>query len=263
VREWTVMGASVALFVTLAACQAREPQPPAVTAPPAPETKAPGAATVTFATADGWDLAATYWPGAGAAPRPAAILLHMLPADRHSYDELGPLLATAGGFDVVALDSRGHGESLKHAGKTERYTSFDAAAYNASVGDVAAAKTWLSQKGADVKRLVLVGASIGANFALIYAAGDADVKGVVLLSPGLDYHGVKTEDAMKKYGARPAYLIASGEDADAAACIERLHQLAPGADFKMYEGAGHGTNMFGPEPDLPQLLVTWLAARVK
>lgn len=245
----------------LGACQAREPQPPKSTLPPPAEKGPLPAEVVRFATADGWELAATLWP-APAAGRPAAILLHMLPADRHSYNDFGPALALAG-FNVLALDSRGHGDSRKHDGGTEDYTSFDARAYNDSVKDIAAAKAFLQDKGADVSRVVLVGASIGANFALIHAAGDADVKGVVLLSPGLDYHGVKTEEAMKAFGDRPCYLVASDEDAPSAECITALKVLNPKADYKMFRNAGHGTNILGAEPKFKDELVDWMGERIK
>jgi len=261
-RNLVFLTPTLICVLAFAACQAREPQPAKSTLPPPADEKGPASPeAVRFATDDGWELGATFWP-APVAGKPAAILLHMLPADRHSYDDFGPKLALAG-FNVLAVDSRGHGESLKHGGGTEEYSSFDAAAFNDSVKDVAAAKTFLQGKRADVSRLVIVGASIGANFALLHAAADADVKGVVLLSPGLDYHGVKTEDAMKAYAGRPCYLVASDEDSPSAACIGKLKEIAPAADFRMFHNAGHGTNIFGAEPKLEGELVEWLRARVK
>jgi len=224
-------------------------------------TGVPGAAEkVTFDTADGWTLTATYWfAGPG---KPAAVLLHMLPADRHSYDELGPKLAGAG-FNTLALDSRGHGESRTYRGATKDFHDFTTAEYISSVEDITAAKGWLAARGADKTRLVLVGASIGANFALIYGARDPDVRGVVLLSPGLDYHGVKTEDAMAGYRPRPAYVVAAEDDADSAACVRRLREIHAGAETVIWERAGHGTNIFRAQPKLQDEIVAWLAATVK
>jgi len=258
--KYVAVASSLVLLAILGSgCQAKQPAATPA-APPAPPEGLAKPETVHFRTADGWDVAATYWSaGAG---RPAAILLHMLPADRHSYDDLGSALAAAG-FNVLALDSRGHGESLDHNGAPSRYTEFDDAAYASSVGDIAAAKDFLAGKDCDVARLVLVGASIGANLALDYAVGDAAVKGVVLLSPGLDYHGVKTEAAMSAYGTRPVYLAASDEDGYAAESVTKLRALAPGADYKMFTDAGHGTNIFVAEPAFRDTVVAWLAARVK
>jgi pimeloyl-ACP methyl ester carboxylesterase len=249
--------------VAFAGCQAKEREgPPATDATTAlaREEGAPKPATVTFTTSDGWEIYATYWDaGEG---KPAAILLHMLIADRRSYDDFGAKLAAAG-LNVLAPDSRGHGDSLKKNGKTRRYTEFDDEEHKSSVKDVAAAKDSLAQKGADTSKLVVVGASIGANFALNYGADDADVRAVVLLSPGLEYHGVETVAAMAEYGDRPAYLVASEEDGYSADSIGKLDEIAPGAEFKMFEGAGHGTKIFRAEPAFEDTLVDWLAAQVK
>lgn len=256
-------GVALTTAVVFAGCQAKQRE-----GPPAAETTTalgreegiPKPTTVTFTTSDGWEIYATY-RGVGEG-KPAAILLHMLIADRRSYDDFGAKLAAAG-FNVLAPDSRGHGDSVKHTGKTERYGGFDEETQKSSVIDVAAAKDFLAQKGADTSKLVLVGASIGANFALNYGADDADVRAVVLLSPGLKYHGVETVAAMAKYGDRPAYLVASEEDEYSADSIGKLHEIAPSAEFKMFEDAGHGTNIFRAEPAFEDTLVTWLAAQVK
>lgn len=251
---------TAAAFLT--ACQAKE-RGPASTAEAgvgtAERTAAPPA-TVTFTTSDGWKIYASYWEaGEG---KPAAILLHILTSDRHSYDAFGAKLAAAG-FNVLALDSRGHGDSIKQNGETKRYTEFDDAAYKSSLLDVAAAKDFLAEKGANTSKLVIVGASIGANFALDYAAGDADVCAVALLSPGLNYHGVETAAAMAKYRGRPAYLVASEEDKYSADSVGKLHEIDAGAVLKIFEAAGHGTKIFAAEPSFEDELVTWLGAQVK
>jgi alpha-beta hydrolase superfamily lysophospholipase len=257
IKSFAILTCSVVLF---AACQAKE-QPPTAEAPaPAAGENAPAPTTVSFDTSDGWKIFASYWDaGAG---KPAAILLHMLIADRHSYDEFGSKLAAAG-FNVLALDSRGHGDSTKHNGETRRHSEFDDEEYGSSLLDVAAAKDFLNGKGADTSKLVIVGASIGANFALDYGADDADVRAVVLLSPGLDYHGVETAAAMAKYRGRPAYLVASEEDKYSADSVGKLHEIAADAVLEIFTDAGHGTRIFAAEPSLEGKLVEWLTAQVK
>jgi alpha-beta hydrolase superfamily lysophospholipase len=251
---------TAAAFLT--ACQAKErgAAPTAEAGAETAERTAPSPTTVTFTTSDGWKIYASYWEaGEG---NPAAILLHMLIADRGSYDEFGAKLAEAG-FNVLALDSRGHGDSTQQNGETKRYADFDDAAHKSSLLDIAAAKDFLAQKGAETSKLVIVGASIGANFALNYGADDADVSAVVLLSPGLSYHGVDTAAAMAKYRGRPAYLVASAEDKYSADSVGKLHEIDAGAELKIFEDAGHGTKIFAAEPPFEDELVTWLASRVK
>ena len=60
--------------------------------------------------------------------------------------------------------------------------------------------------------LGIAGASIGANLAVLDAADDPGVLSIALLSPGIDYKGLRTDAAMKKFGARPALLVGSTKD---------------------------------------------------
>ena len=108
--------------------------------------------------------------------------------------------------------------------------------------------------------MALVGASIGANMALIAGANEKGVRTVVLLSPGLDYAGVTTEAAMEAYGDRPVLIAASQEDTYSADSSRKLEKIAIG-DVKlvMHQDAGHGTFMLQAEPDLTQKIVDWLA----
>ncbi|UCH79455.1 MAG: alpha/beta fold hydrolase [Candidatus Coatesbacteria bacterium] len=246
-----------------AACRAPEKEEPATTETAAgagAENEGPPAEEVSFPTADGWEIHATYWEAGEGLP--AVVLLHMLPADRTSYAAFGAQLAAAG-FNVLALDSRGHGESLNHRGETRRYQDFSDDDHRSSVADVAAAKEFLASRGAEAAKLGLVGASIGANFALNYAAGDGDVRAVVLLSPGLDYHGVTTAEALMAYGERPVYLVASEADSYAAESVGKLHEMAGHADFQLFTNAGHGTQIFDAEPAFRDTLVAWLGDHVK
>jgi hypothetical protein len=83
---------------------------------------------------------------------------------------------------------------------------------------------------------------------------------VVLLSPGLDYFGVTTEDALAVWGKRPLLIVASEEDSYAANSSRTLAEQAPGeVVLQMYQSAGHGTNMFNAEPELTMQIVEWLA----
>jgi dienelactone hydrolase len=217
-----------------------------------------GPEEVTFTTSDGWEIHGSYY-SCQAVGLPAVICVHMLRHDRTTYESLADMLVGSG-LDVLTIDSRGHGESVIHDGEEERFTSFDDAAYNSSVEDIAAAKAFLAEKGADTSRLGIIGASIGANYALIYGAGDPDVKGVVLLSPGLEYHGVETEPAIEEYAGRPIIIAVSSEDRYSAESCETLADLGgDAAELKTFDGAGHGPDMFDAEPDFESEVAGWFA----
>lgn len=238
-------------------------QPPSPTAVPAPAERGPEVATpvplptavveqpesdvqtVHLQTADGVTIVGTYYvPPVEKAP--GVILLHMVARSRKDWDPLARRLREAG-YAVLAIDLRGHGES----GGTQ--------AWGRMPQDVVAAQVFLSrQPKVDKGRIGIVGASIGANLALDYAASHGVVRTVVLLSPGLDYRGIKTERSMQEYD-RPVLIVASEEDQYATESSRKLDSLARGKhQLQLYKGAGHGTQMLEREPSLSELILSWL-----
>jgi dienelactone hydrolase len=188
-----------------------------------------------------------YLPADTATPRPVVLLLHMLWGDKSSWDDFARQLAEAG-FVVIAVDMRGHGET---GGEID---------WEKAAADMHLIWEYLeSREGIDEERRAVIGASIGANMALITGAAEQSVNTAVLLSPGLNYAGVTTREALENYGQRPLLIVASEKDAYAADSSRKLEQLALGeAELIMYQGAGHGTHIFSKEPGLSDLIITWL-----
>jgi dienelactone hydrolase len=208
--------------------------------------------TVTFRTTDGVQIAATLYQ-ANRRPAPCVILVHMLTRSREDWQSLASRLADAG-ISALAIDLRGHGAS----GADPRGGA-DAADLSADLLDVQAACAFLaSHPDLGVGAIGIAGASIGANLAVVAAASDATVRSVALLSPGLDYRNIRIEGPFRKYGDRPALLVASQEDSYATGSIRRLQKGATGMkEVRIVSGAGHGTVMLSRQPDLAALLVEW------
>jgi alpha-beta hydrolase superfamily lysophospholipase len=210
-----------------------------------------GTQRVTIRTDDGASIAGT-WYEPGPRQAPAVILVHMLHRTRHDWDPVATRLA-AEGIGALAIDLRGHGES---SGGSE---GGDAADYSALVRDVAAARRYLASR-TDVQqsRVGIAGASIGANLAVLVASGDPSIASLALLSPSLDYRGLKIEAAMKKYAGKPALLVASDEDAYALRSAKDLQKAGGGTrELLVLNHAGHGTVMFSRDADLVRVLVDW------
>ena len=227
------------------------PEPTIVSATAAPETAViqSSSETVTIEAVDGLVLHATYFGPGGTAPFPGVILLHMLGGNRQVWADNGFADAlTASGYAVLALDMRGHGES----GSDQDWTK---------AGDDLQ-RVWAYFTGlenVDAKRTAVIGASIGSNMALRTGADEPAIKTVALLSPGLDYRGVTTEEAMTQFGQRPILIVASEEDSYSANSSRTLAEIAQGEIvLQLYDGAGHGTNMINRQPDLTDLLLDWL-----
>ena len=205
---------------------------------------------VAFRTDDGVTIAAA-WYEPSFRPAPAVILIHMLGRSRRDWDGFASRLAGAG-IGALAIDLRGHGDSPYVA------SGSDGPDYAAMVKDVAAARRYLITRG-DVRpsRIGIAGASIGANLAALEAASDSSVASVALLSPSLDYRGLRIEAAVRKYGSRPMLLVSSDDDPYAHRSAQDLEKTGGVRELLSLTGAGHGTNMLNRSPELPQALVDW------
>jgi len=199
---------------------------------------------------------------------PTVILLHMLGRDRSTWNAFASTLSQKEGYAVLSIDLRGHGESVKqNNGNTISFQSFSPDDYNKMVLDVKAAKQFLiTNKNANPNNISIVGASIGANVAINYAAMDPTIKSVVLLSPGINYRGVSTEEAITKYkNNNSVYIAATEGDSEAADSSKILcENINCDGNLKIYSGGSnsHGTNMFSDQllnPPLQDLVISWLA----
>jgi alpha-beta hydrolase superfamily lysophospholipase len=186
----------------------------------------------------------------------AVLLLHMMPALRQSW---APLVSELNkeGFATLAIDLRGHGESVVTLSPSKGdirldYKTFTDAEHQASRLDVDAALNFLKQKGFAEENISLLGASIGANLAIDAMARYANIAHGVALSPGLDYRGLQTESTMKALGpTQKTWIISSEGDKYSADSSVTLQQFQKNTSIvSITAGAEHGTNMFAVEPKL-------------
>jgi len=216
-------------------------------------TTAVAAQSVTLTTNDGAKLHAITEPVKGAIR--GVVLVHMLARDSSDWNFLAARLSQTQ-LATIAVDLRGHGKSDK-AGQ-----ALTEADYAAMVNDVAAAAAWLRAQG--VEQVSCVGASIGANLCARLGATDPALVNLVLLSPGLNYKGVTSGDALQDYGDRPVLIVASEDDRFAARSAMHLEQLAKGqVHFELLQEAGHGTRMLTRAPTLEGQVTSWLLGSFK
>lgn len=212
------------------------------------------AVPLTLRTDDGVAIAATWYP-ASARPAPAVILVHMLGRSRRDWEELAGRLA-ADGVSALTIDLRGHGESRGAIGTTADGQQD----LKPMVLDVRAARKHLAERGEVLAgRLGLAGASLGANLVGL-EAGDPAVKSMALLSPSLEYRGLRIEPAVRKLTSRALLLVASDNDPYALRSARELHKAAGGGgtrELLVLPQAGHGTAMLARHPDLNRALVDW------
>jgi pimeloyl-ACP methyl ester carboxylesterase len=198
---------------------------------------------------DGLVLRGTLF-GAEFRPAPGVLLVHDRGQDRSAWDALAGRLQAAG-YTVLTFDLRGSGET---GGSVNWPLAQD---------DVRAVLAQLAVlPGINNTQLIVIGAGIGANLGLNACADQVGCVGMVMLSPGLDYRGITTAEAMARYGVRPVLIVASENDDNNPADSLQLDSMAAGDhQLQIFPAAGHGTAMFAADPGLIDLIVNWLLVR--
>ncbi len=199
---------------------------------------------------------------------PALLLLHMLGGDHTDWSRFLPVLKKAGIKSIFAVDLRGHGGSIirkpvegksDSAGKVS-WRDFTEDDFRNAVNDLDAAWNFLKKNpSTDTTRMGVMGASIGANYAAIFASDHPDVRSLAMLSPGVIYRGVECLKAVERYGARPVFLVASEEDEYSADSCEKLKEISEGtpAHLMILEGSAHGTQLIRNNTGFKNFLSDW------
>ena len=219
---------------------------------------------VIFTSDDGVSLVGSYYkPSIGINnSTPSVILLHMLGSDRGTWNNFAQKLSQ-NGYAVLSVDLRGHGESIKQANSTISYQSFMPRNFKNMTLDVKAAKKYLiEERNANPNQISIIGASVGANLALNYAASDQSIKSVILLSPGLNYRGISTLDAIMKY-KNPTYIVATEKDSESAKDSKILcEKITCAENLRIFEKTNdHGTDMLSNKmlgSKLQDIILSWL-----
>jgi alpha-beta hydrolase superfamily lysophospholipase len=202
---------------------------------------------VTLAAADGTPLAGMFYD-ASPRPAPAVVLVHMLGKSKEEWSIVAERLADAG-IASLAIDLRGHGRSMG-----------DGSALATMVRDVRAAIDWLAiQPAVRPDRLGVVGASLGASLAALAATEAPAVRAIALISPSLDYRGLRLDPGvMRTLGSRSVWWAASTEDPYALRTIKELTGDGAAGEQRLSGVRGHGTALLWADPDLARALVDWL-----
>jgi dienelactone hydrolase len=205
---------------------------------------------VVFAAPDGLMLAGMLYE-ASARPAPAVVLVHMLGRSKDEWIAFAERLQD-NGITALAIDLRGHGQS-----------GGNGADFPVMVGDVQAALAWLgSRPGVRPASIGVVGASLGANLAMLAAADLSTPPAVASISPSLDYRGLRLDAAvMKKLAGRAVWFAASTEDPYALRTIKDLVGENSGPEQRLSTIRAHGTPLLADQ-DLARALVDWLKARL-
>ena len=217
----------------------------------------PSPRDVPLTAADGARLQATYYPSAK--PGPAVLLLHMCNTTRKSWAPLAPQLAAAG-IHTLTLDYRGFGESGGDRHDAMPPQDAQKIVNDKWPGDIDAAYTFLlAQPGVDKTRIGAGGGSCGVTQAVHFAERHAEVRSLVLLAGPLDLAGLRF---LQQTTWLPIFGSAASDDQYDQNAPELMQWILaisgnPRNTFSGFKDGRHGTEIFGPHPELPKQIVAW------
>jgi dienelactone hydrolase len=212
---------------------------------------------VALTAPDGTALKATYY--ASAQPGPAVLLLHMCNTTRKSWEPLGPQLA-ASGLHALSVDYRGFGESGGDRYDTLPPQDAQRVINEKWPGDIDAAYEFLlAQPGVDKTRVGVAGGSCGVNQAVRVARRHPEVRSLTLLAGALDLEGLAF---ISEKSWLPIFAAAAADDQyddDAPGLMRWILAMSgnPRNKFSGFRDGKHGTEIFGPHPELPKQMVAW------
>jgi dienelactone hydrolase len=224
--------------------------------------QAPAPRVVDLTSPDGVKLKGTFF-AAGAAG-PGVLLLHQCNRQRKVWDDLASRL-TAAGMNVMTVDLRGYGDS--EGTPIDKLTPEQAnVVFSEKMPlDVETAyKFMVAQPTVSSGLLAVGGASCGVNQSVHLAMKHPEIKALVLLSEITDVQG---RDYLRTHPSLPLFLATAEDDTDPG--VSDLMQWMstfstnPQTKFVRYKTGGHGVVMFAAHPELPGMIVDWVAVAVR
>jgi dienelactone hydrolase len=214
---------------------------------------------IDLTASDGTHLKATFYTATGnGKPAPAVMLLHMCNTDRKSWTPVAEQLA-ATGISALTIDNRGFGES---GGPREQDASPEVQRQIAEKwpGDFDTAFAWLlSQPGVDKNRIGGGGGSCGVNNVVKLASRHPEIRALVLLAGPADPTGL---NYLRQNAWIPLFTAAATDDeymSDAPQLMRWYVDVTgnPRNKFVGFKDGRHGTEIFGPHPELPKQIVAF------
>jgi len=202
---------------------------------------------------DGTKLRATFF--SAGKPGPGVILLHMCNTTRASWEPVAVGLSQKG-INALTIDNRGFGESggprfdltkpevLKEL--NEKWPADFDVAYQFLV----------SQPHVD-KRIAAGGGSCGVGNAVGLAQRHPEIRSLVLLAGTTDVAGI---NFIAQHPERPVFTAAAADDEYNPATIDIMRWYSeisgsPRSKFSGFKDGKHGTEIFGPHPELVKQIV--------
>jgi dienelactone hydrolase len=214
---------------------------------------------IDLTASDGTHLKATFYPAStNGKSAPAVMLLHMCNTDRKSWTPVAEQLA-ANGISALTVDNRGFGESGGPRFQ-DATPEVQAQVRDKWPSDFDTDFNWLlSQPGVDKNRVGAGGGSCGVNNVVKLASRHREIRSLVLLAGGTDSAGV---NYLRQNAWIPLFTSAAADDEYSSEAPQLMQWFAevtgnPRNKFVGFKDGRHGTEIFGPHPELPKQIVAF------
>lgn len=220
-------------------------------------SQTPSHKDIDISASDGTNLRATFF--SAGKPGPGVLLFHMCNTTRRSWEPVAVGLSQAG-INALTIDNRGFGESggprfdqgtpeVKKELNDQWPADFDVAY-----------QFFVSQTGVDKTRIAAGGGSCGMTNAVKLAEQHPDVKALVLLAGATDVKGI---DFIADHPQIPIFTAAAADDEFNPQTLQIMKWYRdlsgdPRSKFSGFKDGRHGTEIFGPHPELVKQIVAFL-----
>ncbi len=197
---------------------------------------------------------------------PVVILLHSIGSSKNDWKDLPDLIANKG-YACLALDLRGHGQSIYNAKMKQRswmyFTDKDYAKYPQDlVYAVEALKVEYAKK-IDTKKMIFVGSNIGVNTAVIAASkinkqGNF-VRSIVMISPRINTKKLFMPLELVSFGQRPILIFDNKNSIKGFNETLEIKKYAQGnCVLKVTTTPGIAMSLYKSTPSMKNDILNWI-----
>jgi len=222
-------------------------------------TQAHTQSAISYETSDGWTIRGDlYLPDDNDLRQFPAVLLLPEPGwvDRSIYDTYLARKLTKAGIAVLAIDVRGTGSSRGRL-QLDQFRPQDMR--NVQLDIRGGIGFLMAQHTVDPHRIGIVAAGRISEYAVLEAAEQPSVRGVVLISGELTEETVRY---IKMQPQMPILAISGKNDKNILQQMMQAYILSPNNNSDLILAVGHGTVMFSHTIDLEDRVIAWLDKNV-
>ena len=179
---------------------------------------------------------------------PLVVLLHQETETSEAWNTFREELLQTG-HAVFAMDLRGHGLSTfdlkaNRVRTKNTYMVGEQMKFPDDIDFLVNKAISLHGDKIDTSRIAVIGADIGGTAGLIYAQHDKRVKYICLVSPGMEFQGLRIMPVLREFDNRPITLISSDKDVYSMGSIDLITDLLPQRfDVFIVESMFHGNRL--------------------